>query len=166
MFVVWPPHPWRRVAPPLFRFSGRLPALARVVSLATAHSLCPPVWYTKLQALPRAAPASRLTAARTRLVQAAQPLAAMVVVGQLAASYQAFQVQLSQRLASQHPEVSEQLCLELLQRLLASPDTAAQRTVRPVSVLSEPVCSPSLRVLRACVRSEPACCLLRGQRPA
>ncbi|KAL0919790.1 hypothetical protein M5K25_011908 [Dendrobium thyrsiflorum] len=51
------------------------------------------------------------------------------VVGNLPDSYQQFQYKLSAKLAKDHPELSEQLCEEIMQRLLDAVDIIAQHQV-------------------------------------
>jgi hypothetical protein len=59
-----------------------------------------------------------------------------IVVGRLADSYRTFQADLSAQLASQHPELSEALCLEVLRRQLGLSDAAAQHYVRVHHILT------------------------------
>lgn len=53
------------------------------------------------------------------------------VVGSLPDSYQQYQYQLSARLAQDHPDLSELLCVEMMQRQLDAVDIIAQHQVRP-----------------------------------
>ena len=52
-----------------------------------------------------------------------------VVIGQLQDSYQMFQVELSSQLARQHPELSEDLCVEMMTRQLDSEHSSTQHHV-------------------------------------
>ena len=52
------------------------------------------------------------------------------VVGSLPDSYQQFQFQLSAKLAQEHPELSELLCEEIMQRQLDAVNIIAQHQVR------------------------------------
>jgi hypothetical protein len=100
-------------------------AISTACTGAHAQASCPHTQPTRLL------PASTSTSTSTgRPPQVDDPGSSVVVLAQLQDTYHKFQLDLSTKLAREHPELSEQLCEEMMTRQLAGVDKVGRGGTR------------------------------------